>query len=168
MSKHEAQQGAKAPAIAPPAPDQGAAVAAARPKVKKLLAEYQANPTGDAATIVEALVLSQMAGESEREAEVLHSQRDRDLSQALQSHAGRTATRLTRQNGRLKRDLAKRKNAEAGVRKYLEEVGAAVVQGKEPTAQEIIEKISAAIGMGDVVIPRVEKKAPPDFSRVPS
>ena len=160
MSKHpnEARHGAKAPVAAPPDPDYGAAVAAARPKVKELLAEYRADPTGDAATIVEALVLNQVAGAPAREAEVLHSQHDRDLHYDLVSHAGRSATRLTRQNVRLKRDLARKNIAHSYVHKYLEEVGAAVLQGKEPTTQEIIEKISTAIGLRGPLIPRVEKE----------
>ena len=62
----------------PAAPDYGAAVAAVRPKVKELLAEYQSDPTGDAGSIVEILVLNQLAGEPGREAEVLlHQERGR-------------------------------------------------------------------------------------------
>jgi len=170
MSKqpNEARHGAKAPAAARPVPDYGAAVAAARPKVKELLAEYQADPTGDAAAIVETLVLSQVAGESAREAEVLHSHQERDLHHTLVNGAGRNATRLSRQNGRLKRDLARKNIAQAFVRKYLEQVGTAALQGREPTTQEIIEKISTAIGLRGPLIPRVETEPPPDFSRVPS
>jgi len=52
--------------------------------------------------------------------------------------------------------------------KYLEQVGAAALKGKEPTPEEIIKKISAAIGVSGPLIPRVEKVPPPDFSRVPS
>ncbi|HMD98527.1 MAG TPA: hypothetical protein VKM93_14480 [Terriglobia bacterium] len=113
MSKHQTRPGAKARTTAPPDPDCATAVAAARPKVKELLAEYQADPTGDAAAIVEALLLSQVAGQPLREAEVLHFQQGLDLHQTLENDAGRTATRLTRQNGRLKRDLAKKNLAQA-------------------------------------------------------
>ena len=168
MSKrpNESSRDAKARATAPPDPDYAAAVAAARPKVKELLAEYQSNPTGDAAGIVEALVLSQMAGQPAREAEVVHSQQERDLCHNLVDNAGRNANRLVRQNHRLKRDLAQKNVVHAYVREYLKEVGAAILKGHEPTPQEMIEKVSAAIGLRGPLIPRVEKGAPPDFFRV--
>jgi len=168
MSKQPNEAHHEARAATPPDPDYGAAVAAARPKVKELLEEYRADPTGDAAAIVETLVLNQVAGESAREAEVLHSQPDRDLSHTLVGDAGRSGIRLTRQNGRLKRDLARKNMAQAYVRMYLEDLGAAMRSGKEPTTQEIIEKISTAIGLRGPLIERVETEPPPDFSRVRS
>ena len=155
-------------AAAPPDPDYGAAVAAARPKVKELLAEYRADPTGDAGAIVETLVLSQVASAPAREAEVLPSPQEQDLHHTLVNRAGRIATRLTRQNSRLKKDLATKNLAHSYVRQYLEEVSAAALKGKEPSMQEMIEKISTAIGIRGPLIPRIETGPPPDFSRVPS
>jgi len=156
MTEHEVRTNVNPPATAP-APDYAAAVAAARPKVKELLAEYQANPTGAAGTIVETLVLAHLAGEPAREGDVLLLHQARDRHHTLANDAGRTANRLARQNRRLKKALAKRASAQDQVCQYLEEVRAAKPAGKEPTQAEIIEKISAAIGMGDHVIPRVEK-----------
>jgi hypothetical protein len=159
MSKqpNKARADAKTPVPAPPAPDYAGAVAAARPKVKELLAEYLADPTGDAGTIVESLVLAQMAGEAAREAEVLVLHQQRDRHHALESDLTRAVTRLDRQNRRLKQDLARRNAAQGHVRQYLEEVGARKLASKEISAEEIYEKISAVIGIGDTVIPRVEK-----------
>ncbi|MGO9270238.1 MAG: hypothetical protein ACLQOO_08300 [Terriglobia bacterium] len=137
------------------APDYGAAVAAARPKVRELLAEYQADPTGDAGSIVEILVLNQLAGEPGREAEVLLHQ-ERGRRGTLGSDTGQTSTQLARQNRRLKRDLAKSQAVEANVRQYLEKLAAAGPAGREPTQAEIIEKISAAIGLRGPLIERVE------------
>ena len=158
MSKqtNEARNDVNTPATAPPAPDAAAAVAAARPKVKELLAEYLADPTGDAGTIVETLVLAQVAGEPAREDDVLLLHQARDRHHTLVRGAGRTATRLGRQNRRLKCALAKKTAAQDHVREYLEEAGAARAAGKEPSRNEIIEKISAAIGLRRPLIPRVE------------
>ena len=79
-------------------PDCGAAVAAARPKVKELLAEYQADPTGDAAAIVEILMLNQLAGEPGREAEAIQQERGRRGT--LEGDSGQSSTQLARQNRR--------------------------------------------------------------------
>jgi len=51
---HDAKAQAAGLAAGPPDPDYAAAVAAARPKVKELLAEYRDDPSGDAGAIVEA------------------------------------------------------------------------------------------------------------------
>src|SRR5208282_4447654 len=91
----------KTPAAA--APDYGATMAAVRPKVKELLAEYQSDPTGDAGSIVEILVLNQLAGQPVREAEVLFHQ-ERGRRGTLGHDSGQSSTRLARQNRRLKRD----------------------------------------------------------------
>jgi len=141
---------------APPAPDYAAAVAAARPKVKELLAEYLADPTSDAGEIVENLAVAQMAGEPAREAEVLVLYQQRDRHHTLERDLGSTAARVARQNRRLKRELAKRDAAQGHVRQYLEKVGAGRLAGKEPTPEEIIEKVSTAIGLRGPLIPRVE------------
>jgi C4-dicarboxylate-specific signal transduction histidine kinase len=148
-------QDAKAPVAAAPTPDYGAAIVAARPKVKELLAEYRADPTGDAGTIVEALLLSQVAGAPARENEILAFQQERNLYRTLEHDSGRSATRLARQNRRLKSELAKRDDAQTHVREYLQAVARAG-KGREPTPEEIIEKVSAAIGIRGPVIPRVE------------
>ncbi len=160
MSKqaNQARHDNKAPAAAPPDPDYAAAVAAARPKVKELLAEYRDDPSGDAGAIVEALVLNQVAGEPAREAEMLHFQQERGLSHTLKHDSGRVANRLARQNRRLKSDLAKSIDAQSHVRQYLEAV-AAGGKGKMPSTEEIIEKISEAIGIRGPLIPRVETGA---------
>jgi len=135
-------------------PDCGAAVAAARPKVKELLAEYQADPTGDAAAIVEILMLNQLAGEPGREAEAIQQERGRRGT--LEGDSGQSSTQLARQNRRLKRDLAKSQAVEATIRQYLEDARAAAPARKEPSQAEIIEKISAAIGLRGPLIERVE------------
>jgi len=158
MSKHQTRHNAKTPAAAPPDPDYGAALAAARPKVKELLAEYRADPTGDAGAIVETLMLNQVAGEPAREAEIQHLQQERDRHHALENHSRRAVT-LARQNRQLKSQLVKQHIAQAYVRQYLEEVKAAARSGKEPSQTEIIEKISTAIGLRGPLIPRVETGA---------
>jgi hypothetical protein len=171
MSKHEARHDAKAAAAAaPPDPDYAPAVAAARPKVRELLAEYRDDPTGDAGAIVEALMLNQVAGEPAREAEVLHFHQERDRHRALENNSGRTATRLARRNRQLQRQLVKQDVAQAYVRQYLEEVRAGVVKGKDPSSEEIIKKISTAMGISGPLIPRVETGACADAwnSRVAS
>jgi hypothetical protein len=164
MSKqaNQARHDAEALAAAPPDPDYGAVLATARPKVKELLEEYRADPTGDAGAILESLVLSQVAGESAREAEVVGFQQVRDLYHTLENDSGRSATRLARQNRRLKMELAKGKTAHTNVRQYLEAVKADVRKGKEPNLEEIIEKISTAIGLRGPLIPRVEMDARAD------
>jgi len=161
MSKqpNEARHGAKARAAVPPDPDYAGALAAARPKVKELLAEYRDDPTGDAGAIVETLMLNQVAGEPAREAEMVSLHQERDLSHTLRHDSGRAATRLARQNRRLKSELAKRIDSQTHVRQYLEAVVAGVAKGKEPSRDEIIEKISEAIGLRGPCIPRVETGA---------
>jgi hypothetical protein len=148
---------AKTPGAAPPEPDYAAALAAARPKVKELLAEYRADPTGDAGAIVETLMLHQVAGEPGREAELQDLQPERERHHALKNDSGRSAT-LARQNRQLRSQLVKQNNAQSYVRQYLEEVKTAARSGREPTQAEIIEKISAAIGLRGPLIPRVETK----------
>ncbi|HMD97430.1 MAG TPA: hypothetical protein VKM93_08915 [Terriglobia bacterium] len=157
MLNHEAHQNEKGPMTPRPAPDYAAAVAAARPKVKELLTEYLANPTGDAGAIVESLVLAHVAGEPAREADVLSLHIERGRYHTLSRDAGRTATRITRQNRRLKRALAKKTAGQENVRHYLEKVVAGKLAGKEPTPEEIIKKISTAMGISGPLIPRVEK-----------
>ncbi|HMD96722.1 MAG TPA: hypothetical protein VKM93_05235 [Terriglobia bacterium] len=152
LTRHDAQT----PPAAAPDPDYAAALAAARPKVKELLAEYRDDPNGDAGAIVETLMLNQVAGEPAREADMLVLHHERDLYQTLKHDSGRSATRLARQNRRLKGEFAKRIDAQDQVRQYLEEVGTAARSGKKLSAQEVYDKISAVIGIGDVVIPRVE------------
>src|SRR5271157_2280616 len=163
MSKqaNQARHDNKAPTAAPPDPDYAAAVAAARPKVKELLAEYRDDPKSDAGAIVEALVLNQLAGEPAREAEVLVLHHEHD--------SGRSATRLARQNRRLKSQLAKSNDAQSHVRQYLEAV-AAGGKSRMPSREEIIEKISEAMGISGPLIPRVETGAYADAwnSRVAS
>jgi len=161
MSKqpNEARHRGKARAAAPTDPDHGAALAAARPKVKELLQEYRDDPTGDAGAIVETLLLNQVAGEPAREAEMLSWHQEQNLSHTLKHDSGRAATRLARQNRRLKGELAKRIDAQTHVRQYLEAVVAGVAKGKEPSPNEIIEKVSAAIGLRGPLIPRVETGA---------
>jgi len=158
---------AEAPVAVPGDTDAGAAaVDVARPKVKELLAEYQADPTGEAGVIVEALVLAQMAGEPAREADVLLLHQGRDRYRILVRDAGRTATRIDRRNRRLKKALAKRTAGQTQVRQYLEEVPAAVPASQEPSTHQIIEKISVAIGLRGPLIPRVEKGPVPARGRI--
>jgi hypothetical protein len=86
---NQARHDAKVPAAVAPDPDYSAAVAAARPQAKELLAESRDDRNGDA-------------------------------------------------------------------------VAAAVAKGKEPSPEEIIEKISAAIGLTGPLIPRVKTGAHAD------
>jgi hypothetical protein len=154
-SQHEAPH-----ETARPTDDYVAAVVAVRPKVKELLEEYRADPTGDAGAILETLVVNQMAGAKAREAEVLLLHQERGRHHALASDLGRAAKRLERRNRQLQRELAKREAAQNHVREYLEEMGAAIAskdKEKELTYERIIEKVSAAIGIGGPLIPRVEK-----------
>ena len=158
MSKHQARNDEKARAAAPPDPDYAGALASARPKVKELLEEYRDNPTGEAGTIVETVMINQIAGEQAREAEMLFLHQERNLSQTLKDDSGRAANRLARQNRRLKSELAKRIDAENHVRQYLEAVVAGA-KGRMPSRDEIIEKVSEAIGLTGPLIPRVETGA---------
>src|SRR5271165_5882084 len=154
LTRHDAQT----PPAAAPDPDYAAALAAARPKVKELLAEYRDDPNGDAGAIVETLMLNQVAGEPAREAEVLVLHHERDLYDTLKHDSGRSATRLARQNRRLKSQLAKSNDAQSHVRQYLEAV-AAGGKSRMPSREEIIEKISEAMGISGPLIPRVETGA---------
>jgi len=104
-------------------------------------------------------MLNQVAGEPAREAEILVLHHERDLYHTLKHDSGRSATRLARQNRRLKSELAKRIDAQTDVRQYLEAVLAGAKGKKEPSREEIIEKISAAIGLTGPCIPRVETGA---------
>ena len=133
-----------------------AAVAAARPKVKELLQAYRSNPSGGAAEILESLLVSQMAGAAERETQVLLLLEERGIRHGLEDDFGRHAKRLERQNRQLKRDLHERVVTESRVREYLEQAAHARTS-QEITHQEIFEKISAVIGVGGPLIPRVEK-----------
>ncbi len=141
-TRHDAQT----PPAAAPDPDYAAALAAARPKVKELLAEYRDDPNGDAGAIVETLMLNQVAGEPAREADMLVLHHERDLYHTLKHDSGRSATRLARQNRRLKGELAKRIDAQDHVRQYLEAVVTGAAAGKGPSPEEMIEKISTAMG----------------------
>jgi len=154
MTKQKARRDRKAPTTA--LPDYGAEVAAARPKVQELLAEYRADPSSNAGTILETLVLNQLAGELGREAEAL-VQQERGRRQNLKDDSGRGFAALARQNRRLKRDLARKDGVQATVIQYLEQVGAAARIGREPSREQIIQTISEAIGVRGPLIERVEK-----------
>jgi hypothetical protein len=153
----------ESPATAAGAPDYAAAVDAALPKVNELLAQFQADPTGDAADVVKALVLTQMANAASQawEADLLLLQQERGRHTVLTQDAERVATNLTRQNRKLKAELAKKARTETQVREYLASAAAAAKLGDPLDTDLIIEKISAAIGIGGTLIPRVEKGPPP-------
>ena len=154
---------AEPPPMAAHAPDYAAAIDAALPKVKELLAELQADPTGDAARIVKTLVLTQMANDATRaqEADLLLLQQERARHTVLKQEAERVATTHTRQNRKLKAELAKKTRTETQVREYLASAATAAKLGSPLDTDLIIEKISAAIGIGGTLIPRVEKGPPP-------
>ena len=144
-----------------PAGDRAAALAAARPKVRELLAEYLAEPAGDARAILETLLLDQMAGAPAREEEVLEFHSQRDHFETVASSAERRAQRIERRNRRLKRQLDEKEAVEGQVREYLDQARAEGKAGApELTREHIIRKISEAIGIGGPLIPRVEKQPP--------
>jgi len=144
--------------VAMPGADRAAALAAARPKVRELLVEFLANPAGDAGAIVETLLLDQVAGAPAREAEVLEFHQERKDNQALEDATRRTAKRLEGQNRKLKRQLAKKDAIQNQVREYIAQAAKEGRAGREElTPQRIYDQISAVIGMGESVIPRVEK-----------
>jgi hypothetical protein len=156
--------GGPAPLAAHP-PDYAAAVEAALPKVKELLVQFRLDPTGDAALILETLVLTQMAnaGAQAQEADLLLLQQERGRHTGLKQDAECTATSLTRQNRKLKAELAKKTRTETQVREYLAAAAAAARLGKQLDTNMIIKKISEAIGLGGPLIPRVEKGPPPYY-----
>jgi len=129
-------------------PDPAPLVQAARPKVQELLEQMQSDP--EARALVESFLLSQMVQEEsqQEEGELAALQRERQKREALEEGLEQMVAaqqQLESQHRRLR--VRESEVAHQQVREQTKPAGAVMAQRREPTQQEIVEKISTAIGL---------------------
>jgi hypothetical protein len=134
-------------------------VGAARPKVQELLEQMQSDP--EARALVETFLLSQMVqeGSEQEEGELVALQRERQKREALEEGLEQMVgaqQQLESEHRRLR--VRESEVAHQQVREQIKPAGAVVAQRREPTQQEIVEKISRAIGLGGPEHFRVESE----------
>jgi len=124
---------------------------AARPKVKELLEQMQSDP--EARALVETFLLSQMVEEeSQREEQELAAlQRERQKREALEEGLEQMVAaqqELESKNRRLRAQVGESELAHRQVREQVKPAEAVVVTRREPTHQEIYNKIREVVGLG--------------------
>jgi hypothetical protein len=164
MPRKQRQQESKVAFGGADAADYAAALEAARPKAELLLEQYREDPTGPAAELVSLVIVNHLAQEDLRpeEGEIRVLQEERQRRQTAEQQAETLAAerrRLRRQNRKLAAARVEESLRLQSAGQQLEEARKAAAAGKMPDTMEIIERISAAIGIRGPLIPRVEKTA---------
>ncbi len=138
----------------------GPRVAAVRPKVKKLLEQFRAEPSGDAGALLEALLLKGLVEESAEREDLLRLQAERERRVQLEAALQKMMDRA-HQLGRVTERLARRRAAEQNrIKTILTVVEKAAAQGRPFDQAEVVRRISAVIGLEGPLERRVEPRGP--------
>jgi len=141
-----------------------------RDKSAKLLEEALKNPNSDAAEIVRITVQNSMMRDSAKFEEVDVMKRyDSDTkfreseAKLRQAHSAQYRAETQRMHAEKELVKAQRELVEARQKAgtELRKIQREAAQGMEPNTEEMIRKVSAAIGISGPLIPRVEKESRP-------
>ncbi|MGO9275127.1 MAG: hypothetical protein ACLQOO_33650 [Terriglobia bacterium] len=147
-----------------------ASLVAFKEKAAMLLEEAVKNPNSDASEIVRIAVQNSMMRDSAKfeevdvmkryESEAKYRESEAKLQQSRSAQYKAETARMQAQKELVKaqRELVETRQ-KAGIE--LRKAQRRVAQGKEPNTEEMIRKVSAAIGISGPLIPRVEKEAQP-------
>ncbi len=147
-----------------------ASLLAFREKAALVLEEAVKNPKSDAAEIVRIAVQNSMMRDSGKLEEVdIMKRYESDTkfreTEAKLRQAHSAQYRAETQRVQAEKELAKAQKELVEARQKagteLRKAQRKVVQGKDPNTEEMIRKVSAAIGISGPLIPRVEKEAAP-------
>jgi hypothetical protein len=131
-------------------PNSAPLVEAARPKVKELLEQMQSDP--EARALVETFLLNQMVQEESKqeEVEVTALQRERQKRETLEEGLEQMVAaqqELESNNRRLRACVPDSQLTHQQVQEQTKSAEAVVAERREPTREEIIEKIADAVGL---------------------
>jgi len=143
-------------------PNSAPPIEAARPKVKELLEQMQSDP--EARALVETFLLNQMVQEEgqQEEAEVEALQREKEKRETLEQGLEQMVAaeqELESSNRRLRARVGGSEITHQQVLDQIKPAEAVVAERYEPTHEEIIAQISAAIGVGQPMRMRYRVKS---------